>query len=32
MPDNYFEESTVVVGIMYTIAVIAIITVVMIWG
>lgn len=32
MSDNYFDESTAAVGFLYTIAIIAIITAVLIWG
>lgn len=32
MSDNFFEESTAAVGFLYTIAIIAIIASVLIWG
>jgi hypothetical protein len=32
MPDNFFEESTVALGMIYTIAAIAILAAILIWG
>jgi hypothetical protein len=32
MPDNFFEESTVAVGTIYTIAALAILASLLIWG
>lgn len=32
MPDNFFEESTAAVGTIFTIAALAILTAILIWG
>ncbi len=32
MPDNFFEESTAAVGVIYTVFALAVITSILIWG